>query len=149
MFCFWFFLVNVPFSNCMDILCQWLLGSAGIFKLRFFFFLCGILLQPFARQRSLLKLTVKLDNLRLHILRLYSAVLEESVLQRTVFVARKADREDENALCGKMGDENLAFLHFYIPPVYCRFWNLIRLPIYCVCYLNHIAFACGSFCFCV
>lgn len=54
---------------------------------------------------------MKLDNLRLHILRLYSVMLEESILQRTGFVARKVDREDENALCGEMGDENLALLY--------------------------------------
>lgn len=89
-------------------------------------FLCGILLHPFARQRNLLKLTVKLDNLRLHILRLYSAMLEESILQRTGFVARKAD---ENALCGEMRAENLSLLHLTLlhTPVYWRFFNLLCL----------------------
>lgn len=63
---------------------------------------CGIPLHPFVRQIPLLKLTVKLDNLRLHILRLRSEMLEESVLQRMGFVARKADRRDDNALRREM-----------------------------------------------
>lgn len=94
----------------------WTYCASGFLEiLKFFngdsFFLCGILLHPFGRQRNLLKLTVKLNNLRLHILRLCSAMLEENILQRAGFAARKADREDENALCGEIGDENLALLY--------------------------------------
>lgn len=113
---------------------EWTYCASGFLAiLKFFnwvsFFLCGILLHPFGRQRNLLKLTVKLDNLRLHILRLYSAMLEESILQRTGFAARKADREVKMHCVGKWGMRIWLYfiLHFYIRPVYCRFCDLICL----------------------
>lgn len=46
-------------------------------------------------------------------------MLEESILQRTGFAARKADREVENALCGEMGDENLALLYLTLLHTFC------------------------------
>jgi len=78
---------------------------------------------PFARQNSL-KLTVKLDNLRLRILRLYLEMLEENVLQRTGFIARKADREVDNTVFREMGDENLTILYLTLLCTFCLLYTL-------------------------
>lgn len=87
---------------------------------------------PLVRQRKVLKLTVKPDNLRLQIVRLSSEMLEESFLQMMGFGAREADKAG-NALCREMGDESLTVLYLTLLCTFClRYILQANLPPYLV-----------------